>query len=86
LAAGIIVITSLAAGAALVKLLPGAQAQAPKQQQPAPKQQQPQEPPAAPYFTSWLRPQILDAIQRADMDAGLFRRLNVRVQKMSAVG
>jgi len=46
LAAGIIVITSLAAGAALVKLLPGAQAQAPKQQQPAPKQQQPQEPPA----------------------------------------
>ena len=46
LAAGIIVITSLAAGAALVKLLPGAQAQATKQQQPAPKQQQPQEPPA----------------------------------------
>jgi hypothetical protein len=49
LAAGIIVITSLAAGAALVKLLPDAQAQAPKQQQPAPKQQPPkQQPPQEP--------------------------------------
>jgi penicillin-binding protein 1A len=28
--------------------------------------QQPSEPPAAPYFTSWLRPQVIHAIERAD--------------------
>jgi penicillin-binding protein 1A len=27
--------------------------------------QQPSEPPAAPYFTSWLRPQIISAVERA---------------------
>jgi YadA-like membrane anchor domain len=54
LAAGIIVVMSLAAGAAVVMLLPAAQAQAPKQQQTAPKQQppapkqQPQQQPSAP--------------------------------------
>ena len=54
LATGIIVLMSLAAGAAVVMLLPAAQAQAPKQQPPAPKQQppapkqQPQQQPSAP--------------------------------------
>jgi penicillin-binding protein 1A len=28
--------------------------------------QQPSEPPAAPYFTSWLRPQIIQAVERQD--------------------
>jgi penicillin-binding protein 1A len=28
--------------------------------------QQPAEPPAAPYFTSWLRPQIITAVEKAD--------------------
>jgi outer membrane biosynthesis protein TonB len=46
LAAGIVVVTILAAGAIVVMGWPGAEAQAPKQQQPAPKQQPQQQPPA----------------------------------------
>jgi hypothetical protein len=38
-AAGVIVLMSVAAGAIVVTRLPDAQAEAPKQQQPAPKQQ-----------------------------------------------
>jgi penicillin-binding protein 1A len=41
---------------------------------PLPKEsqiQQPQEPPAAPYFTSWLRPQIIDALEHEGVPAKL---------------
>ena len=31
--------------------------------------QQPQEPPAAPYFTSWVRPQIVHALEREGVPA-----------------
>ena len=31
--------------------------------------QQPQEPPAAPYFTAWVRPQIVDALEREGIPA-----------------
>src|SRR5262245_35616863 len=46
LGVGIVVVTSLAAGAIVVMSWPGAEAQAPKQQQPAPKQPPQQQPPA----------------------------------------